>query len=104
MPPTGPVAVQHLVFTVQADANSYASQCDAALGYPRTGVNIGGGQHGPSTSTTKRQKVLTHPTLPLWAYLAAPDIQALPVVVPITGAVQTIDPVAWGLATAAQVG
>lgn len=88
-----------LVFTVQADANGYSAAVDAKLGYPKPGVDIGGGIHVPPAQsvTVRYGNVFPHPTLPQWMY---PDNPTQPSVepnvtkqvpVPVTASEQTID-------------
>lgn len=83
-----------IVFTSQSDANSFAAAVDAKLGYPRTGVNVGGGVHGPNVTTQRHSDVLPHPTLPQWAYVAydataqgVVNAAVNPVPIPVTGTV-----------------
>jgi len=38
---------QGIPFTKQSDAQALQAQVDASLGYPKAGVNVGGGVHAP---------------------------------------------------------
>jgi len=59
-----------LVFTVLADANVFASSADSRLGYPKNGVDVGGGVHVSTAQgrTFQHAAVVKHPTLSLWRY------------------------------------
>lgn len=62
------------IFSTQAGAQACQTQVDAALGYPKAGVEVGGGIHvkDPNTGgpfvTQTYNNVLKHPTLAEWAY------------------------------------
>lgn len=60
-----------LVCVTQIDANKYQSDVDVAQGYPKDGVDIGGGVHASKAeSRTYHQAiVMKHPTTSSWAYL-----------------------------------
>lgn len=95
-----------IVFTLQSDAQSFASAVDAKLGYPRAGVNVGGGIHGPSVTTQRHSDVLQHPTLPQWAFLAydataqgVVNASVNPVPVPATGTIVASLDASWVGAT-----
>jgi hypothetical protein len=72
------------VTSTQANASSWASTVDTAQGYPKAGVNIGGGQHcSVAEGTTKHYgPSLQHPTLQLWAYIS--DSTTVPLLVGAT--------------------
>lgn len=63
------------IFASLAAAQACAPVVDAAQGYPRAGVEVGGGAHvkdvsgGPFVTATYAQPI-KHPTLAQWAYLA----------------------------------
>lgn len=60
-----------LVFATQAEADAYAAKVDAAYGYPKPGVNVGGGIHVPAeqSRTLRHDNVLEKPvTKDAWAY------------------------------------
>lgn len=99
--------MSHIVFIAQSDAAGYSGQIDTNAGYPKPGVSMGQGRTGP-TQTLRHADVVAHPTLPQWAYPNDPLVQAIAtakaIPLPLGATVQTIDLVAWGLATVAEVG
>ena len=46
---------------------------DAALGYPKAGVNIGGGVHAPPNVTLHHAEIEAHPNGTQWAYAVDSD-------------------------------
>jgi hypothetical protein len=57
------------VFSSLAAAQACQTAVDAAQGFPRAGVNVGGGAHvEPPFVTQTYQTVIQHPTQALWAY------------------------------------
>lgn len=68
-----------IVFSVQTDATRLQRAVDGLLGYPRDGVDVGGGRHvSPTFRTERHNTVLPHPTLPSWAVI-------------VDGAVESVD-------------
>jgi len=67
------------IFVAATDAQSTQSDCDTRLGYPKPGVDIGGGVHVPpaQSSTVHEAPVLKHRTLTQWAFLSTPNVQAI---------------------------
>jgi hypothetical protein len=68
--------VNAYIFSTQAGAQACQTAVDSALGYPKVGIEVGGGIHvkdpntgGPFVTQTYAQ-VLKHPTLPQYAYPA----------------------------------
>jgi hypothetical protein len=59
-----------IVFTDEAETRAYATQVDAAMGYPRDGVDVGGGIHVPLEMgrTMSHADLRVHPVLRQWAY------------------------------------
>lgn len=58
-------------FAALATAQSAQSTVDVARGYPKAGVNVGGGIHvSPLFVTVTHDHVYQHPTLSLWAYVS----------------------------------
>lgn len=57
-----------IVFTTLASANDFVQTANAALGYPRDGVNEGGGTYGPTLGgrTTTWATPRKHPTRNEW--------------------------------------
>lgn len=98
------------VFVALADVQAYGAAVDAAIGYPRDGVDMGAGPHVAKSAsrTTQYSAPIKHPTLSLWAYPIDPQVQtvaarvALPV--PISATVQTLDATWFPLAGAIAVG
>lgn len=74
-------ALNYYVFTATVAAFRVAAAVDEAGGYPKAGIDIGGGVHVPpdASVTTGYAAVLQHPSGTKWAY------QADSVVVPIVG-------------------
>ena len=65
------------VCSTQADAVAYQTSVDAALGYPREGVEVGAGAFHVSKAearTYHQAGILKHPTLAFWAYLDGPAL------------------------------
>jgi hypothetical protein len=62
----------YYVTPIQATALAWAASVDTAQGYPKAGVDIGGGVHVPPAQslTVRYAGIYQHPTLPLWAYLS----------------------------------
>lgn len=82
-----------IVFTQQSDADAYSAAVDAKLGYPRPGVDMGGGLHAPPAqgATTRYGGVQKHPTLTLWAYPNDPAVAAAAIALPVGATVQVLD-------------
>jgi hypothetical protein len=59
-------------FATLAAAMRFATQVNAALGYPRRGTDIGDGEHADAiaSETTDYASVLAHPSGSQWAYVA----------------------------------
>jgi hypothetical protein len=78
-----PIAEIAYVFPTLAAAQACIPIVDASLGYPKAGVNVGGGIHvSPLFVTLTYATVLAHPTLPEFAYPA--DAVSTPILVPKT--------------------
>jgi hypothetical protein len=61
--------MNHIVFPSLALANLFAANIDAEIGYPKPGVNVGGGIHvAPLFVTQRHGAIFKHPTLNEWAY------------------------------------
>jgi hypothetical protein len=84
-----------LVYLSQAPADAQSASVDAALGYPRDGVDIGGGVHcTPAQSRTVRHaQVIQHPTLAQWAYPI--DAVNSPVINPVVLATAVVLDTSW---------
>lgn len=56
----------------QATATSWQGTVDGNMGYPKAGVDIGGGVHAPpdQSVTTTYAVPFKHPVLSQWAYLS----------------------------------
>lgn len=67
------------VFTSEAAAAAFVADLDRALGYPRDGVNIGGGVHAPAeqSRTLTHAIPLKHPTRDEWAVPVGPRVAEL---------------------------
>lgn len=77
-----------------ADAATFQSGVNVKLGYPKPGLNIGGGFHAPpeQTVTTSYTGIMQHPTLLQWA--CVPDdalVQAQSVALPVGAVAATLD-------------
>ena len=59
-------------FATLKAAQAFAKKVNAALGYPKIGVDIGDGEHAAAdeTATTDYASVLAHPSGTQWAYVA----------------------------------
>lgn len=59
-----------VVCDTQLKADTFSATIDTRLGYPKFGVDIGGGIHLPrnASRTLRHAGVFKHPTLSLWAY------------------------------------
>lgn len=68
--------MQAYIFALQTDAQSFQAKCDQVLGYPKPGVDIGGGTHVPPAEsvTTHEADVRKHPTLSQWAHQSTPNV------------------------------
>lgn len=90
-----------VVFTVQAEANSYQAAVDAAMGYPvASRRRDGGSSTAVAPATLHHQDVIKHPVQSRWAYERDRDFyRSLPaqaVAVPASGAATaSLDPT-WG--------
>ena len=88
-----------LVCVSLADAQAYQAAIDLKQGYPRDGVDIGGGIHATKTEgrTVHQANVKPHPTLTVVAYMddtaIGDDTNAgkTKVTVPVGATVQTLD-------------
>ncbi len=82
-----------IVCLLQSDADGYSSAIDAKLGYPKPGVDIGGGIHAPPAQsvTVRYGAVQKHPTLALWAYPDDAAVVAAAIALPIGAVVQVLD-------------
>lgn len=82
-----------IVCALQADADSYSATIDAKLGYPKDGIDIGGGIHATKleSRTLRHNKVLKHPTLANWAYPRDAIETAQAVALPLGATVQVLD-------------
>lgn len=67
-----------VVFTALAAATRVRDRIDQLLGYPKAGVDHGGGRHAPParTATSSWSDVKKHPTLSRWRVLVKPAIAA----------------------------
>ena len=67
-----------LVFTDENSANAALTNLNALMGYPREGVNIGGGVHADAhaSRTLSVSSVQKHPTLQKWSVLLPPSAPA----------------------------
>lgn len=67
------------VFSLQATALTFRSNVDSLCGYPKPGVDIGGGIHVPPAQsvTVHAHMVLPHPTLAEWAHLISAEVSAV---------------------------
>lgn len=69
---------QAYVWTTQATALTAQSTLDTDAGYPKAGVDIGGGIHAPPSQsiTAHYQAVWQHPTLLEWAIMIDGTVSA----------------------------
>ena len=60
-------------------ATAILARVNARLGYPKAGVDIGGGLHATAlqSMTTSHASVRAHPTLSLWAIQGGPELLAI---------------------------
>lgn len=81
------------VFVTRADADAYSAAVDARLGYPKPGIDVGGGKHvpPPQSATARYGDVQKHPTLAQWAYPSDPVVTAAAVALPGGAVVQPLD-------------
>lgn len=96
-----------IVFTARGDADSISTAIDTRLGYPKPGVDIGGGVHAPpaQTVTIRYGDVERHPTLALWRYPYDTPVQGevgRGLAIPVTGAVSALDATWFPAGLAAQ--
>jgi len=84
-----------IVYLSQAPADAQSTSVDVALGYPRDGVDVGGGIHcTPAQSRTYRHaQVIQHPTLLQWAYPV--DAINSPVISPVVLATAVVLDTTW---------
>jgi len=80
-----------------ADATAYRAATDAAAGYPRDGVDIGGGIHASvvQSRTFHQGNVLPHPTLALAAVIPWDATMIALAVAPPAGATVQIMDATW---------
>lgn len=86
------------VFTVQATANAFAAAVETALGYPKAGRRVGGGDHGPAyrARALRCGQVKQHVSLSQWMYPSNAEVNGSGVSVPPAGATeQAITPTDW---------
>lgn len=59
-----------IIFPTKPEADAYSAKVDTAFGYPKPGVDIGGGIHAPAalSVTTRQADVLEKPTKDAYAY------------------------------------
>lgn len=68
-----------IIFLNLLDAEEFESSVDAAMGYPKGGVDMGGGIFAPHTQTLHASYIQPHPTESKWAYMVFDEIiQTLP--------------------------
>lgn len=86
-----------IIFLSQAAADTASAAYDARLGYPKPGVDVGGGRHAaPTVSVTIRASdVLKHPTLPQWAYPESDEVVSARAVVGLRGGVEQALDTTW---------
>jgi hypothetical protein len=79
--------VRYIVFTSQAQANRFAADIDAEMGYPRDGVRMGPGRHAPLAAcrTLHFAVPIKHPTRSEWAFPDEPVVQGKRGRVPLPG-------------------
>jgi hypothetical protein len=67
------------VFSLKTDGQSFQTAVNAKLGYPKAGVNAGGGVHcSVAEATTQRESdLLQHPTLTLFAHFESPAVDGV---------------------------
>lgn len=72
-------ALRAVIFLTRLGAWRRARAIAALLGYPRVGVNVGGGVHARALDrlTVRHAYVVKHPTLSRWAVLADALVDAL---------------------------
>lgn len=82
-----------IVCLAQSDADTYSAAVDAKLGYPKPGVNIGGGIHVPPAQsvTTRYADVQKHPTLAQWSYPDDAAVIGAAIALPVGATVQALD-------------
>lgn len=83
-----------LICLSSTDANKYQSDVDAAQGYPKDGIDIGGGIHASKAEsrTYHQANVMKHPVNAVWAYLDDTTIgDAKGVAKPVGATVQVLD-------------
>lgn len=68
-----------LVFADEISADRFMRACSFLLGYPKDGVNVGGGRHVDAATgrTYRHAQWFKHPTLPSWAHPTDPVIDGL---------------------------
>lgn len=86
----------------QTDALALQAALDTQLGYPRAGVNVGGGVHVPPAQavTTHAAVPFKHPVSTLWAVQESPEISSVvggPVAIPIGATAHTSLDGTWGV-------
>lgn len=82
-----------IVCLAQSDADTYSAAIDAKLGYPKPGVDIGGGIHVPPAQsvTVRYGLVQKHPTLAQWAYPDDAAVIGAAIALPVGATVQLLD-------------
>jgi hypothetical protein len=80
-----------------SDANTYRAATDTAAGYPKDGINIGGGIHASVAEgrTYHQANVLPHPTLALAAVVPWDAAMIGLAVAPPAGATVQIMDASW---------
>lgn len=101
-----------LVFATSADAKAVAAQIDTQMGYPRPGVDVGGGVHVPPTASVTRRYADVMASGDKSQYAVLCDEKLAPVLAAVKGAVKSVavpDPVevamddTWTVGAAAAV-
>lgn len=105
MPAYGPVGgcdmARGYVFGSRAAADSARTTIDTAEGYPKAGVDVGGGRHvSPTFVTQTHCQPVKHPTLNEWAVLQDSRVTAAIDGRPGIPAATDLD-AGWGLSAAA---
>jgi hypothetical protein len=66
------------IFTTLAGAQAVGAVVDPALGYPKAGVNVGGGVHVTPLFVTQTYWIpIKHPTLTQWAYISDGNVDPI---------------------------
>lgn len=68
-----------IIFLNLLEAKEFEASMDAALEYPKGGIDMGSGIFAPETQTLHASYIQPHPTQSKWAYMVFDDIvQILP--------------------------